>query len=407
MTTHELKNEQLCDKTHILATQHFMQETDTDARSKLYKLGIKTSYDANRMIFTATQGSKVQLANIYTQECNGLILDTDNWRPLMVPPRSLRTNIITDISNVFLHQGLYHIYLASDGTCFNMYYYADSWVISTAKGYEMNDICWEDKTYQQLITECLASIMLTWESFTNGLNKNNCYSFGFKHKDFHRFHEGHDSAINKIWFIQLVNLDISDKLYLWASDVSPFEQIKAQELCPIVNNIKDLYTVANAALSNYLTNKTVCYGFILRSINYEATKSHSDLFIESSLMRNIRHIWYDNKLVKAVSANTYNKLQYTLVHAYLNRDIYEMFTLLFGQFTPQLTEISEKIQSIISEMVSTAPGTPMHPVAKLLLDKFTSEKKYAITTKSQEQRRRVFNEYVINVANINIIMMLF
>ena len=394
--------------TYTLATQHFMKETTVDARNKLYKLGVKTSYDDNRMIFTATHGSKAQLANIYTQECNGLILSTDDWRPLMVPPRSLRTNIITDISNVFLHQGLYHIYLASDGTCFNMYYYEDRWVISTAKGYDMNNISWEDRTYQELITECLEHIGLTWELFTSKLNPKCCYSFGFKHKDFHRFYEGLDEYINRIWFIQAVNLDQSDKLYLWASDLSPVEQIKPQLMHTIPNNIKELYTIANNALSNFLTNKTVCYGFILRSINYEATKSHSDLFIESSLMRNIRHIWYDNRLVRVANEGPYNKLQLTLVNAYLDRDLYEIFTLMFKQFIPALTDISEKISTVVTEMIDRTSTDPVIvTVANLLLDNFKAEKKYSIVNKTQEQKRRVLNEYVINKANLTIIMKLF
>jgi hypothetical protein len=396
------------DTTYTLATQHFMKETLVDARGKLYKLGVKTSYDDNRMIFTATQGSKAQLANIYTQECNGLILSTHDWKPLMVPPRSLRTNIITDISNVFLHQGLYHIYLASDGTCFNMYYYEDRWVISTAKGYDMNNVSWEDKTYQELITECLVTIGLTWETFTSKLNIKCCYSFGFKHKDFHRFYEGLDEYINRIWFIQLVNLDQDDKLYLWASDMSPVDQIKPQVMHAIPNNIKELYTIANNALSNFLSNKTACYGFILRSINYEATKSHSDLFIESSLMRNIRHIWYDNRLIKIANEGQYNKLQLTLVNAYLDRDLYEIFTLLFRQFIPELSSVSEKISLVVSEMIDrTNTDLTIATVANLLLDNFKAEKKYTIVNKTPEQKRRVFNEYVINKANLTIIMKLF
>jgi hypothetical protein len=393
---------------YTLATQHFMNETKEDARGKLYKLGVKTSYDDNRMIFTASQSFKAQLANIYTQECNGLILSKVDWTPLMVPPRSLRTNIVTDIANTFLHQGLYHVYLANDGTCFNMYWFENRWVISTAKGYEMNNISWEDKTYQTLITECLEQINMTWEQFTNTLDAKYCYSFIFNHKSFHRFYEGIEEPSHKLWFIQMVNLDKDDKLYLWASDVSPFEKIKSQSTCHVPNNIKELYTKSNNALSDFLNKKNVCYGFILRSVNYESTKSHSDLFIESSLMRNIRHIWYDNRLIKTANENAYNKLQLTLVNAYLDRDLYEMFTLLFGQFNNELSTVSDRVNMVINEMIQpSSDDAVIVSTANILLDKFKNEKKYDISTKNADQKRRIFNEYTINKVNLDIIMRLF
>ena len=192
-----------------LATVYFMkgQNNFEDARKALYKLGIKTSYDSNRVIFNTMHSYKNNLNNIYAQECNGLILEMDTWRPLCVPTRTLRYNINDSVSNSFLHQGLYNIFKVQDGTCFNLYYYQHTveqvkpltesmpdltarWVISTASGYEMNNVRWENKTYLELISECLSQINLSWDAFTSALDKNNCYSFGFKHPEFHHFNEG-------------------------------------------------------------------------------------------------------------------------------------------------------------------------------------------------------------------------
>ncbi len=72
-----------------LMTMHFMQEMKADvdnehfekARKTLYALGIKTSFDESRVIFTTMQTHKHQLTNIYAQECNGLILEKNTWRP--------------------------------------------------------------------------------------------------------------------------------------------------------------------------------------------------------------------------------------------------------------------------------------------------------------------------------------
>ena len=160
-----------------LATKYFMQSSTSaeSARLELYQQGIKTSYNEEVMIFTTLHTAKNTLKNHYLQECNGLILEQKTWRPLVVPPKTLRFNIDTDASNRYLHQGLYHIYKAQDGTCFNLYFYGNKWVISTARGHTMNDVKWNNsKTYQEIITECLEKIGLSWEDFINQLNKKNC-----------------------------------------------------------------------------------------------------------------------------------------------------------------------------------------------------------------------------------------
>ena len=54
-------------------------------------------------------------------------------------------------------------------------------------------------------------------------------------------------------------------------------------------------------------NPNVCYGFILRSVNDSITKTHSDLFIESSLMKYIRKTWYENNTIKQCHENKWNK----------------------------------------------------------------------------------------------------
>jgi len=463
-----------------LATVHYMTERNATAQSYeparkgLYQLGIKTSYDADRMIFSTLHTHKNQMSNIYAQECNGLILEMGTWKPLMVPPRSLRFNIVTDTSNSYLHQGLYHIYKVQDGTCFNLYYYNNKWIISTAKGYEMNNIKWDENTYQELISECLSKLSqvssanassspsanassspssqsqsLTWEDFTDLLDKQRCYSFGFKHPKFQRFFEKSDTPIYKLWFIQSVELNPDSPQYLWASDKSPFEQINSQEFYKKpVGNLKELYKIAMDALNTYLSTGDVCYGFILRSVNFETTGYHSDLFIESSLMRSIRQFWYENSIIDLCHSNKWNKETTITLNAYLDSKTYETFLLLFPQYQDKFALYSSTVDEIVDKMITlsnqatqganqstqstqstqganqstqstqgttqlaqSTQGTNLPDIklktAMALFERFCSTVRYDIINKFTEQKKRTFTEYVVHYSHLDLWMNLF
>ena len=341
----------MSDKT--LAIKYFMQthQSFDAARSELYKMGIKTSYNDEVIIYSTLHTSKHNLDNAYVQESNGLILSRNSYKPLVVPPRSLRFNINTDIANTFLHQGLYHIYKATDGTCFNMYYYNDKWVISTAKGYAMNDTKWESKTYQEIISDCLESIGFTWHTFTNALDINRSYSFGFKHPNFHKFFEGTGRPIYKLWFIQSVVTNENLPDYLWASDQSPIDKIPTQERYPlVVSNLRELYKQAANSCNDFLKSSSICYGFILRSVNAPITGNNSDLFIESSLMRNIRHFWYENNIIIQCHKNKWNKELAITLHAYLGKTNRNLFISMYPQYRDWFDMHAILVNSISNNM---------------------------------------------------------
>jgi hypothetical protein len=429
-------NEKLAHSTQlvneVLNTQHFMiehgatSENFSTARNAIYKLGVKSSYDENRMIFTALHTHKNQLSNNYLQECNGLILEKGTWKPLMVPPKSLRFNINTDASNRFLHQGLYHIYKAEDGTCINLYYY-DKWCISTARGYEMNNIKWDNISYQQLITECLDQLGMTWETFTEGLDKTRCYSFGFKHPKFHRFHGRNQTTKYKMWFIQSVNLDNTSKQYLWASDKTPFDLIVGQEFyTEHVNSMRELYKLSMVTLDEYIEGTSEpCFGFILRSVNFEATKSHSDLFIESSLMRSIRRIWYETKVIDLCHANNWAKEDVITLNAYLDSELYETFLHLFPQYQERFSYYSKTIQLVVMQMIQLTNDNEINnitneltttaveynklveTIAKQMFTEFSHSIKYELFNKTDDQKRRVFSEFITHRTNLESLLPLF
>lgn len=393
-----------------LATRYFMQtHNDFDsARRELYKMGIKTSYSEDVVIFSTLLTSKNSLDNPYTQECNGLILSRPDYKILVVPTRTLRFNIATETSNAFLHQGLYHVYNALDGTCFNMYY-NDKWMISTAKGHSMNDIKWDTKTYQEIIEECLTAIGYTWETFTAALDKNKCYSFGFKHSSFHKFFGGNEPT-SKLWFIQSVVTDESSDRYLWASDQSPIEIIPNQErYTTVVSNLRDLYKKAGAALEDFLTNKNVCYGFILRSVNINVTKSHSDLFIESSLMRTIRQFWYENDLIDMCHKNKWNKELAITLNAFLGRSENDTFLKLFPQYQSWFDKHEILVKKISENMTKLAFKEPIDDsaiatVSREMYTSFVENIEFDISGKTKEAVSKVYLEYVSHPDSLSILM---
>jgi len=394
-----------------LATQYFMSaHSDTESgRRELYRLGIKTSYNDKVMIFSTLHTSKNQMNNVYVQESNGLVLEQKTWKPLVVPPRSLRFNIETDVSNRFLHQGLYHIYKAEDGTCFNLYYYRDRWTISTAKGFDMNNMSWEGNTYQSIITECLETIGLTWESFTNQLDKSHCYSFGFKHPTFHKFQEGRNAPVYKIWFIQSVDLDSNKPTYLWASDKSPIAIINNQELLQTpISNLRELYKSASGSLDNFLNTGEVCYGYILRSVNFELTGFNSDLFIESSLMRTIRRFWYENTIIEQCHEHNWSKETAITLHSFLDSANYELFQLIFPQYNQRMQKFADTLNDVVNQMVLLAHNKQVEIMqyentAKLLLQSFKDNVRFNINGSSEEKLKRVFYEYSCHASSLEIL----
>jgi len=396
----------MAQESRMLATSRFMQNNPNfqSARRNLQAQGINTNYNDTVCIFYNNHKHKTQ--NLFSQECNGLVLELNTWRPLVVPARGLRNNIDTAVSNKFLHAGLYHIYEATDGTCFNMYY-LDRWIISTARGHTMNDMYWSNlATYQTLINECLKSIGLDWNSFCSQLDTSYCYTFGFRHPLMHKFNEGNNVDFYRIWFIQSVCTNPELNNYLWSNDQSPIAIISNQKIYDVpVNNLKDLYKLASSALENYIENKQVCYGFILRSANPNATKQHSDLFIESNLMRFIRKTWYDNELISSCHERNWDKLTVILLHSYLDTPNYETFTVLFPQFSRHLAVISEFIQAVVNALVSSQFGAEVNDsLVSELSECFKNDVSLSLANMSEQDVRKVFYDYVCHVDSLDMLM---
>ncbi len=395
--------------TKTLATSYLMQSKKTlqNVRQELSVYGIRVVSNDDVAIFSLAHGTKNIEMNVYKRECNGLILDLDG-NPLVVPPRSLKYNIDTTTANKFIHQGLYHIYKVEDGTSFNLYY-RNKWTISTMRGYDMNNVKWGNSaTYQEIICECLDQIGLTWENFIDKLNPSHCYSFGFKHPHMHKFREGKDCEIYKIWFIQSVVTDNKHNDFLWANNICPIAIIPSQEMhSNAVANIRDLYKKSADSLKSFAETGEVCYGFILRSVNVEVTNNHSDLFIESSLMRYIRKFCYDNKIIDMCHANNWDKDTAISLHAYLDRPNYDTFSLLFKeQFARYTSKYCEIIEDVVKNMIKKSRNdkSEISSLADLFLTMFHSKIRYNVSKLTDEELLKTYTDYLTHPDFIDIFM---
>ena len=63
-------------------------KTPGNIRSQIYKRGILSSYEPKdgRMVFYASKNQRFSEADSLKLECNGLVYDNKNNRPLVIPP---------------------------------------------------------------------------------------------------------------------------------------------------------------------------------------------------------------------------------------------------------------------------------------------------------------------------------
>lgn len=380
------------------------------ARFELYKNGVKTSYNDKVAIFSNLQ-SQNMTNNYFLRECNGLVLELDTWKPLVVPPRKLKTRINTEKSNAFLHKKFYDIYEAEDGSCFNLYYYDNKWVISTTRGHNMNDVKWEkdDKTWQEAIEECLReTVGMTWEEFTKQLDPLKCYSFGMKNPTIHKFWEGRNEPLYKLWFIQSICTDPTSEQYLWSDDQSPIAVIPGQKcLSEKVNELRELYKKASSALDNFLKNGTVCYGFILRSVNTSETGADSDLLVESSLLKAIRNIWYNNNLNNACVSNGWNKELAITLNAYLGRSDNSLmhFPKLFPEYKSYFQQYDTLLTTITEYMVDQKISDDAQ--IRIMADIFKKcfeETSFDTSKLSKDELISYYTDFVRDATSLNIIL---
>jgi hypothetical protein len=373
-------------------------------RSAIYKKGVLSSYndeDGRMVLYTSknTRFSYKLNSNMWL-ECNGFVLDTVNMKPLVIPQHSFKSNVTSQTINKYLMTNMYNICLIEDGTVINLYYWKplDRWCISTTRGYDVTNIKWGKHTYKQILEDLLKKYNTTANTFYNSLDKDKCYTFGFKHDSMHPFKEGGEKSINKLWFIQscLIESPLSI-IYDFQGLFGIFNQ-------PIFNagdsdciDFKYLHNSLHNSLHNYMLNNTVNYGFILRSKDYNLTKEYSCILLESKLMQKIRQLCYHSDFNNYANEMNHDRELSTIIYSYLNINNCNIFIKLFPQYNKIYKLLTKIRNSIVANVIKYANQN----INSLRDTNQTHDyKKLQLNTHNQEKYMHVIVAYIYKKINI-------
>lgn len=314
----------------------------------LYKYGILSIFENNgsRIVFYLSKNKRFEELDKLKLECNGLVFDINNMRPIVIPQCSPRSSFNQSVINFHIENNTYDILYMEDGTVINLYWWQpmNEWRISTNKSYDITDQKWVSNTYREVLHIILGENVI---KFYELLDKTRTYTFGIKYDDAHPFRDN-DIIKNKIWFIQSVNLYTLEKTFDFKNDIN----IHNQKFVENDFNIKNIHTNLYHALDNYIkTRKNPLFGYILRSKNYDITQTYSNVFLESTLLQKIRHMCYHMSLVNISKNMNYNKNLFIIINAYLNINTRDVFITLFPHFTQTFIKLDSIIDNLSEQIV--------------------------------------------------------
>lgn len=341
-------------KTTMSETAQYIQKlaetNDKQAiRQKLYKQGILSSYspDDGRIICYTSKNDRFRTiapGNMWG-ECNGFIYDIEQKKALVIPTYSCKTHVNTQIINSNISNDKYDIYKINDGTIINLYYYEPEgkWEISTTRGYKMSEQSWDGMTYTEMVNKSITrSHNMSFKTLCDKLDKNLCYTFGFKHPHMHPFREGSNHDVYNFWFIQSVNPENSN-FHNLPRDL----HINVQEKIDNVNNIKILYGILKRSLEIFKSSGQVNYGFILRRNDCIV---NDNIILESALMQKVRHMVY-SKSVRSHFANSDSTNLRGVVN-YFNINTKSLYLQLFPQDNDIYTLVDKYIKIATSDIMN-------------------------------------------------------
>jgi hypothetical protein len=328
-------------------------KTPQNIRTQIYKRGIVSSYHPTdgRMVFSAPKSQRFNDSDSLGRECNGLVFDTRNMKPLVIPQQLHRTNINVSIVNGYISQNMYDILYTCDGTVINLYWLESEnmWCISTARSYDLTNVKWGALSYKDVLSNILGT---NNDKFYELLNKSYSYTFGIKYDETHPFRGCGNIPINTIWFIQSTNLDNKDVSYEFSNTIGIQNQ---QKIDYPIDDIKTIFSNLSKALDNYVLYKhQPLYGYILRSKQPDVTKQYSNILLESSLMQKIRQLQYHKSFNIMSKKMNYNRNTYILISSYLDINKHMLFIKLFPQFLPAFNKLNDITANLVRSVISYA-----------------------------------------------------
>jgi hypothetical protein len=328
-------------------------KTISSIREDFKAYGIKVSYSPNekdrRVIFSSMkQFRKSEETDLFISECNGLLLQSGTWDPLVIPPQTFKSNINVDEVNYRLAREEYEVFEAQDGTVVSLYYFDKSWHLSTTKGFDVTKLKWNGLIYNQVLKEVLRSIEVDVAGFYTSLDVGKSYTFCFTHPKFHPFK---GSQEYKLTFIQAADLSTFEISY-----ENPFEVSKIPDQVSVENvtNVRELFKKLPVSLKEYYKTGDICHGYIIRiKPNADSEDvSFKHVLLESRLLQTIRKLYYNGKYNLEAKNRQFNREKYVIVNAFLNKTINDNFLLLFPQFEKYFSQLEQISIDLVKKMVS-------------------------------------------------------
>ncbi len=431
------------------------------ARQALFHLGIRTSYEqiageshdvntsenapagggvGKRMVFSLTSKAQSQLM---TQNCNGLILERDTWRPLVIPPPTTQGSQVTSVVDAYIEQGLYDIFAIQDGTMVHLYFFAGEWKLSTNGSYDISNVYFTNTqfTYRKIFDEVLEGLGLgTFEEFTSKLDKGCSYSVIITHPDIHLYWKIRAERF-QMSLVHRANLTTFECTRDWGCDIKvpvqlPIDFAKygvkklnlglLKKICdiqldggvatmaPVVPAIPSggepvsTYAAAAAAGTEVAASKTEAkgefdeallrqtqFGVVLRSRDRTRTTKVSFISIESAKYNDIKHTLYENSIYREMTPES-DRENYIILHAYLNRFYHPVFLRLFPQYVEIYESITARIKSLVAHL------TRMYSNERTIT---TGGKQYKITSKHPELiltiKAKIDELMTVNIDDVN------
>lgn len=329
----EIKLRYLGDKIQTIDdSKDFIMET------KKSRFSAANNYTLNRILLTSSKYADYR--NELVRQCNGIVLEFGTWKVLALPCHRFDPNLGKIDINEF------KIYEIKDGTTVTLYWYDDLWRLSTTNGIEMNTLTWiGDTPYFSAFNEAARSC----PKFSLDILDHDCsYTIGFRHNDFHPLH---DLTTPKIWLIKVTDLtSLEDR----DCDIGiPWQTLVTLPEGDNVSIFRWMREKNESAMTKYLTQKSIHYGYVLRS-------DRVDYVLESELLKSIKSMIYNlpkNQYNANFRITSSNRIQYSALRAYLGKKSKHEFSALFPQYSKYYATFDPLISRILEKITASIRGT--------------------------------------------------
>ncbi len=337
-------------------------------RHKLFSFGVcwtdsvKGAFDKETpfrvVLYTKPRGSDFK--NPLVKECNGIIFEYNNgWKLLAMPQYGFCNNKISmNRLNEMYKSGYYSVYEVLDATILTLYYYNQSWRISSTKSYDIGgmDIV-KGTTFNEAIDDLIAT---KYNAFNfNNLQKDYSYTIALRYPKYHIFDET-KYLMNRTKNVPKQGIDMNAYIMLLASanlNTYLFSNKHVPGIpmqTPITfqeSNVNTLVNYAKCAYSKYLKAYSrqdfrykPLHGYILRANNKNVPHEYSTIYIESQLYEVIKCGLYKNN--NTLRNQEFNKL---IVYMFMNNERLAQYKILFEQFDKAFSKLEKNINFIVQE----------------------------------------------------------